>query len=224
VAAVSGELRLKSTDSDRSSGMDAYQKYEKFIRKTESSISSVPGVSGALYMLRRSLFQPLPNDTILDDVLIPMRAAVGGNWIGYDDRAIAWDVPSDDLKREKLRKTRTLQGNYQLLFRNLSWCLPGGHPLWFQYLSHKVSRLSAPFFGMAAFILSVCLYQQGNDWAGVFAMGIALSVALYPLSLMLPVLNSSKLVRIVSSFIALNWFNLIGFFQYLFATKKQSWK
>jgi biofilm PGA synthesis N-glycosyltransferase PgaC len=224
VAAVSGELRLKSEGAESLSGMDAYQKYEKFIRKTESSISSVPGVSGALYMLRKALFVPLPDDTILDDVLIPMQAATNGNWIGYDDRAIAWDVSSDDIKREKLRKTRTLKGNYQLLFRNISWCLPTGHPLWFQYVSHKVSRLTAPFFAIAAFIISVYLYMQGDDWAGILTFGFILVVALYPISLGMPILNRSKLIRIGSSFVALNWFNLLGFFQYFFSKKNKSWK
>ncbi|MEY8200640.1 MAG: glycosyltransferase [Colwellia sp.] len=224
VAAVSGALRLKPVDSENPSGMDAYQKYEKFIRTSESLISGVPGVSGALYMLRKALFKPLPSDTILDDVLIPMQAAKAGYWIGYDERAIAWDVPSDDLKREKRRKTRTLQGNYQLLFRNLSWCVPGGHPLWFQYLSHKVSRLSAPFFAIGSLIVSMMLYQYGNDWAGIFFIVLTLAIVLYPLSLALPILNKNKLMRISSSFIALNWFNLLGFYHYLFAKKKQSWK
>lgn len=224
VAAVSGELKLRTHKSGVESGMDAYQKYEKFIRKSESLVSGVPGVSGALYMLRRDLFSPIPDDTILDDVLIPMLAAKKGHWIGYDDRAIAWDIPSHDLSREKKRKTRTLNGNYQLLFRNLQWCTPGGHPLWFEYLSHKVSRLTAPFFAISVFLISLYLSCHGSYLAGVFNIMFLIVIALYPMSLAIPAINKNKLLRIASSFVALNWFNLLGFFQYLFTDKKQSWK
>ena len=145
VAAVSGEVKFLDSSGD-STGMDAYQKYERFIRKHEAQVSSVPGVSGAIYMLRVSQYKEINADTILDDVLIPMTAAKKGGWIGFDERVVAWDIPSDDWAREKKRKSRTLNGNYQLLFRHLHWCLPGGHALWFQYLSHKVLRLAAPIF------------------------------------------------------------------------------
>jgi len=230
--AVSGELKFRSEKvigskglkSKSESGMDAYQKYEKFIRQTESVVAGVPGVSGAIYILRRDLFKPMASDTILDDVLIPMNAAKQGFWIGYDDRATAWDIPSNDMAREKQRKTRTLKGNYQLLFRHLGWCFPGSHPLWFQYFSHKVSRLTAPFFAIGALGISLSLSLQGSYLCGLFSLALIIGVSLYPLSLLYPKVNNISLLRIGASFVALNWFNLLGFFQYLFSANKQSWK
>lgn len=224
VAAVSGELKFKKVDGSISSGMDAYQKYEKLIRSCEAKINSVPGVSGAIYMLRRDLFEPIPVDTILDDVLIPMNAAKNGDWIGFDERAIAWDIPSDDMEREKRRKTRTLNGNYQILFRNLSWCLPGLHPVWFAYASHKVMRLAAPFLAIIAITLSIILAIQGSIIFIVLSLILSIGVLMYPLSLYFEILNKNKLIRIGTSFVALNWFNLLGFVQYIFSDKKQSWK
>jgi len=232
VGAVSGELKFRnekivsetSLKNTTESGMDAYQKYEKFIRQTESIVAGVPGVSGAIYMLRRELFEPIANDTILDDVLIPMNAAKQGYWVGYDDRAVAWDIPSNDMAREKQRKTRTLKGNYQLLFRHLGWCLPASHPLWFQYISHKVSRLTAPFFAIGALGISVSLHLEGSLLWGGFSLALVCGVAIYPLSLLFPKLNNIPLLRIGGSFVALNWFNLLGFFQYIFSSNKQSWK
>lgn len=224
VAAVSGEVKFRDKSSTNSSGMDAYQKYERFIRKAEALTKSVPGVSGAIYMLRREQFKPIPKDTILDDVLIPMVAAKNGDWIGFDERAIAWDIPSDDMEREKRRKTRTLNGNYQLLFRNLNWCFPWGHPLWFEYLSHKVLRLAAPFLALLALVFSLYLSIQGNGIFSFIAILIALSILVYPVSIMLPVVNRSRIIRIASSFVALNWFNLLGFFQFVFSPRRNSWK
>lgn len=223
VAAVSGEVRFYEKDENET-GMDAYQKYEKFIRNSEASLNGVPGVSGALYMLKRDKFKPIPEDTILDDVLIPMVASQEGDWIGFDERAIAWDIPSDDMRREKRRKTRTLNGNYQLIFRNGIWCLPGGHPLWFEFISHKVMRLTAPFFAIIAFMCSSYLGLNGSHVFLLIAMAISGLVALYPLSLIIPGLNRSRIIKIGSSFVALNWFNLLGFIQYFFSPKQNSWK
>ena len=223
VAAVSGEVKfIESCDSK--GGMDAYQKYERFIRKSEASIASVPGVSGAIYMLRTSKFEAMPVDTILDDVLIPMVASKHGQWIGFDERVIAWDIPSNDWNRERKRKTRTLNGNYQLLFRNLSWCTSFGHYNWKAFVSHKVTRLLAPLFMLLVLISAVDLGLSGNDFYMLSFIVMVLAILLYPVSIVLPVLNRFKIIRIFSAFIALNWFNVLGFISFISINKKQSWK
>src|SRR5262249_5926513 len=68
VGAVGGMLVL---DGDAPAG--AYWRYEAAIRRLEAAAGSTVGVSGALYALRRSLWRPLPRETVLDDVLVPMR-------------------------------------------------------------------------------------------------------------------------------------------------------
>ena len=42
------------------------------------------GCTGAIYAIRRALYTPIPADTTLDDVVIPMRLAVAG-YRGYED-------------------------------------------------------------------------------------------------------------------------------------------
>jgi biofilm PGA synthesis N-glycosyltransferase PgaC len=221
--AVSGEVKFR-TEEGNISGMDAYQAYERNIRISESMIAGVPGVSGAIYMLKTVLFQPIPENTILDDVLIPMIAAKDGGWIGFDERVIAWDISSNDMKREKLRKTRTLNGNYQLLFKHPEWCFPGGHPLWFQFLSHKVLRLLAPFMAILLIVLSFSIGYVKNPLVFYIGLSALFVILLYPLSILFPIINKSSLLRIGTSFVALNWFNLLGFHQYLFSNRGQSWK
>ena len=157
VGAISGELMIESMDGNRfANAMGGYWKYEKFVRKCEAKIGKVPGVTGAIYMIRRKAFRAIDENTLLDDVLIPMNAAKLGYKIGFETNAIAWDVPSDDPKREKRRKVRTLAGNYQLLFRHLWWCIPFMHPIAFQFISHKILRILVPFFAiMASTLLSI---------------------------------------------------------------------
>ena len=73
VGVAGGELVL---GGDAPAG--AYWKYEALIRKWEGRAGSTVGVSGALYAIRRALWQPMPDETILDDVLQPMRARLAG--------------------------------------------------------------------------------------------------------------------------------------------------
>src|SRR6185436_5193471 len=73
VGAVSGELFLMEADNESTDGVGLYWRYEKALRSMESDIHSVSGATGAIYAIRRKLFVPLASETILDDVIIPMR-------------------------------------------------------------------------------------------------------------------------------------------------------
>ncbi len=79
VGAVTGELILTEGDGKPlERGLGLYWRCEKAIRHCESQVGSVVGVTGAIYAIRRELFEALPPDTILDDVLVPMRIARRG--------------------------------------------------------------------------------------------------------------------------------------------------
>lgn len=144
VGAVSGELQLLKEDSEFGQAMGTYWNYEKWIRRTESGIDSLCGVTGCLWAMRKHLFSPLPEGIILDDVYLPMEVVRQGYRVVFDSRAIAYDRPSKDSEDEYQRKRRTLLGNYQLL-RASRWILTAEDRIRFQFVSHKVCRLLVPF-------------------------------------------------------------------------------
>lgn len=156
VGAVSGELILKEEETRGGElRVDWYWRLEKYIRKQESRIFSCLGATGAIYLLRRSLFQPLPEDTILDDMLIPLGSVQRGYRILFESRARAVEEGYTNLKLEFRRKVRTLVGNYQIFFRS-SWALiPGKSKVAFQLISHKLFRLLVPFALLGIFISSL---------------------------------------------------------------------
>ena len=139
------------------SGIDVYWRYEKWIRDREGRYGSVPGATGALYAIRRELARPISPQSILDDVLIPMHAIAQGYRCVFEPGARIYDRPAQDSSREAIRKRRTLAGNVQLLLFHPRWCLPGGHPIAWQYLSHKIARLFSPLLLATAFLASACL-------------------------------------------------------------------
>jgi cellulose synthase/poly-beta-1,6-N-acetylglucosamine synthase-like glycosyltransferase len=149
--------RRRTVRSTIADGVGLYWKYEKQIRRLESAIDSTLGATGAIYAMRRSLFRPLPPDTVLDDVLTPMRVVLAGFRVVFNERARAFDRAAIDADAEARRKVRTLAGNYQILALEPRLLLPWHNRVWLQYVSHKIGRLVVPYAMLTMFCASVVL-------------------------------------------------------------------
>lgn len=183
VGGVCGELVLDSeTGGDQSSigeGIGGYWRYEKWLRRHESLIGSTMGATGAIYALRREHWQPLPPDTILDDVLAPMRAVLASARVVFAAGACAFDsaVPA---RTELRRKIRTLAGNYQILLQEPRLLNPLANPVWVQYVSHKIGRLVVPWALGALLLTSLILAPTSLFYAAACAAQLAFySLAAY---------------------------------------------
>ncbi len=141
-------------------GVGFYWRYEKALRRLESEVGSMLGATGAIYALRRALWQPLPPGTILDDVLAPMRAVLAGSRVCFEPRAQAFDYTPPDASTESRRKIRTLAGNVQILWFEPRLLVPFVNPVWLQYSSHKVGRLLVPYALMTLLASSIILLRH----------------------------------------------------------------
>jgi cellulose synthase/poly-beta-1,6-N-acetylglucosamine synthase-like glycosyltransferase len=165
----------RRTDSTVGDGLGLYWRYEKRLRQLETEVGSMIGATGAIYALRRPLWEPLPPGTILDDVLAPMRAVLAGHRVMFEPRARAFDVTARDADAEGRRKIRTLAGNVQLLWFEPRLLVPFINPVWLQYTSHKVGRLLVPYALMALFASSLAL--ANSSW--VYTAALAAQCAFY---------------------------------------------
>jgi cellulose synthase/poly-beta-1,6-N-acetylglucosamine synthase-like glycosyltransferase len=224
VGAASGELVFVQDDmTPYGEGVDAYWRYEKFIRQREALVHSAPGVTGALYALRRSCFRPISPRTILDDVAIPMQAVRAGHRVVFDSRALAYDKPSKSAAQEKVRKVRTLAGNYQLMGM-MPWVLvPGLNPIFLQFVSHKLLRLLAPF-AMAALLLANLSLARGSAFYAALLVAQGLGYALALGGLLLPAVARWRLARIAAAFLSLNWYAVLGLLQFLSHREGHLWQ
>lgn len=166
VGVVSGELVLRSQPGETTAaqGIGFYWKYEKFLRKCESRFRGVPGATGACYIIRRSLFNPIPDQTILDDVAIPMQAVARGYYCLFEPTAFIYDNPSGSTRQESIRKRRTIAGAAQLVRLFPQWIWPTSNPLWLEFVSHKLLRLVSPLLLLIVLLtnlalLAIPLYQ-----------------------------------------------------------------
>jgi cellulose synthase/poly-beta-1,6-N-acetylglucosamine synthase-like glycosyltransferase len=159
VGVVSGELVLRTTTTTTTAaaGIGSYWRYEKWIRRCESRFRGVPGATGACYALRRAFFRPIDENTLLDDVAIPMHIVCQGFRCVFEPAAIAWDDPARTPTQEAIRKRRTIAGAVQLLRLYPQWLNPRCNPLWWEYVSHKVARLTSPGWLMLALASNAAL-------------------------------------------------------------------
>ena len=84
VGAVSGDLVVASS-SGVMAGVGLYWRFEKWLRRQESRLHSTLGVSGSICAVRRELFKPIPQGTILDDVYWPIQVVRQGFRVVHDE-------------------------------------------------------------------------------------------------------------------------------------------
>lgn len=222
IGAVSGELVfLDENQNPFSKGIDAYWRYEKLIRNSESKFYSVIGVTGAVYSLKKELYKVLPTGVVLDDVLIPMHVILSGKRVLFNPDAIAFDIPSNDELNEKRRKIRTLAGNYQLVQMLPDLINPLKNKVFFQFVSHKLFRLIAPFFMITALISNIFLFDSG---AFYFFLCLA-QIFGYSTVLLNKKLSLSKILvfRIINTFVVLNWYSFLALIEFLKGKKTHLW-
>lgn len=212
VGAVSGELVLENADGSPSpDGLGIYWKIEKLTRKLESETGSVVGATGAIYAVRRELFQPIPQGTLLDDVLIPMQVARAGRRVLFHSGAIARDRVFPDSSKEFSRKVRTLTGNYQLL-RLAPWLLTPANPLLLRLISHKLLRLVVP-------LLLILLLTASAAASGVFYRTACVAQLLFYATaltgFLVPRARRQRSVGIAYTFTMLNVAAAVAFYNFL---------
>ena len=213
VAAVSGSLEIESSEAGTGAGVDLYWRLEKFVRQTESDIDSCIGCTGAIYAIRREWFEPMPEDTVLDDVVVPMRMAVAGGRVKFLGDAVAYDPQKLAPDSERRRKTRTLAGNFQMLMRYPGWLLPWRNRLWWQLIAHKYLRLAGPLLLIVCLIANLLL----ATWHPTYLL-LLIGQCLFYLAGFLGMLfrdSAWKVLTVPAGFLFLQWLCVRGFFEWL---------
>lgn len=180
VGCVSGELRYRGGEKSVE-GERTYWRYDQILKRLESKVSSLIGVNGAIYAVRKSLYEPLQAD-VISDFVEPLKIVQKGYRVLYEPEAVAWEATAEDPEKEFGRRVRIVTRSvYSLLGdRSLLTLL---NPLRYsifsvQFWSHKVLRWLSGLFLVLVFALNIPSVGQGL----VYAITMAGQVAFYLLA------------------------------------------
>lgn len=180
VGCVAGEKRVAAGDGEGAAATEGvYWRYESKLKEWDFRLSTAVGAAGELFAVRRELYEPQSEDTLLDDFMISMRIAGKGYRIAYCKEAYALETPSADMAEEGKRKRRIAAGGLQSVWRLRGLLNPLRHGvLTFQYLSHRVLRWTLTPLLLAALLpLNVVLLWSAHP--ALYAVVLALQAAFY---------------------------------------------
>lgn len=154
------------------SGEGAYVRYEMFLRKLESKVNTLVGLSGSFFAAKREVCRKWSTDlqsdfnTLLNSMKLGLRGISDPNTVGYYE-----DI--SDEKREFNRKTRTVLRGITVFMNSLSLLNPFKYGLFsWQLFSHKLCRWLVPFFLILAFISNAMIMPSSAFFTTLFILQI----------------------------------------------------
>jgi poly-beta-1,6-N-acetyl-D-glucosamine synthase len=176
VGCVSGKVILTDTTPDLHGPTGQYYSLEWALQEDSSALYSMAGADGAMYALRRELFRPCPNDTLIEDFVIPMQVIAQGKRVVMEPQAVGWEKGVQSLREEFRRKVRIAAGAAQGLLRGNAWPRNAPPRFWFIFVSHKLLRWLSPVIG--AIVIVAAVVWSNDLLARVTMAGAALIIVL----------------------------------------------
>ncbi|MCA9015383.1 MAG: glycosyltransferase family 2 protein [Planctomycetaceae bacterium] len=222
VGCVCGQLILE--DPATGKNVDGlYWKYENFLKHCETKLGAVLGVNGALYALRKSLFAPLPPETVNDDFLIGMRVHLAGRRLIYDGSALASEETATSVHAEFKRRIRIGTGAFQSLKYLKGLLNPKYGYIAFAFWSHKLLRWLCPVLMALALITNLCLLNNPLYQMTLLAQGLFYLTAFVGMKFVTGN-RYLKLCRVPGMFVQMNLALGIGFCRWILIKQTGIWE
>ena len=165
VGAVAGEKRVEGATEQ------FYWAFESWLKRRESLGRTTIGIVGELAAVRRSAFRQVPADVIVDDLWIGLDVIEQGGAIRYEPEAIAVEWQNPGLWAGWERRTRTIAGLLDLLWRRRGLLVPRRSPVSVELWGHKLMRAAFGPIAHAALIAQAIACLSHSRLAAAFVAG-----------------------------------------------------
>ena len=142
VGGVAGDQRyvIDPSSADASAGERGYWAMDRWLKEAESSGGSVISATGALYAVRRSLVDPVP-EGVTDDFVISTGVIAKGRRLVFAPSAVAFEPPAASNAAEWGRKVRVITRGLRAVIHRRALLDPRQHGFYsVQLLTHKILR------------------------------------------------------------------------------------
>jgi len=226
VGCVCGELRyVNPAEVGAGKGEGVYWRYEQFLKRRESLLGSLVGANGAIYAMRRELFEELGPD-IISDFIMPIRVRRKGCRAQYAPEAVAVEHSAKGFDEELRRRRRIIARSLYGLWTERGVLNPLATGIFsFQVVSHKVLRWLVPILLMTALGASGTRAFQGSvPFQGLFG----LQVVFYALAFLGYVASGSLgrrgLFYVPAYFVSVNLGALLGLWDFVTGRRHTVWQ
>lgn len=155
-------------------GEALYWNYDKWLKKIESSTGSIVAADGAIYAIRRELFQMPSIIAVTDDFAISTAVVEQGFRLVFDSEALAFEKPMALAEQEFNRKVRIMNRGLRGVLLRKKLLNPFKYGFYsIIFFSHKILRRLVPFFLVSLFIASIFLSGEGVFYQGAFLAQLA---------------------------------------------------
>lgn len=147
-------VKAKAADTT-SQGETLYWSFDKWLKQSESLTGSIVSAHGAIYAVRRDLYQHPASAAVTDDFAISTAVIEQGYRLVFESEAIAYEEPVPAAKREFGRKVRIMNRGLRGVLLRKRLLNPLRYGFYSVILfSHKVLRRMVPFFLLALIVVS----------------------------------------------------------------------
>lgn len=156
------QVYVKSKKADTtSSGETLYWSFDKWLKESESLTGSIVSAHGAIYAIRRALYQHPASAAVTDDFAISTAVIEQGYRLVFESEAVAYEEPVAAANREFGRKVRIMNRGLRGVLLRKKLLNPLRYGFYALVLfSHKVLRRMVPFFLLVLLATSWLLGMQ----------------------------------------------------------------
>lgn len=222
IGCVSSVDRVLGKDGNVT-GENFYVRYEMWLRKLESKVSSPVGLSGSFFAAKRSVCEDFSAEmdsdfrTLLNCIKRGMRGAIDADSIGYY-------LDLSDQRKEFERKVRTVLRGLTVFFHNLEFLNIFRYGVFsYQYLCHKMLRWMVPFLLIILFTVNASLAFISN----IYLVLLVVQILFYGIGLLSLYSNmyisGNIIFKIPVYFITVNASILVAWFRYIAGQRVVIW-
>lgn len=224
VGCAAGRLSyVDPSDSTVGAGARSYWNYETLLKKGESSVCSLIGVSGCIYAVRRSAYRPMYPEAC-SDFLIATEVFRQGLRTVYDPAAVCTEETNRRTDKEMKMRVRVIAQTISDLWRNRDMLNPLRSGFFaVQLISHKVLRYSVPLFLASAFLSSAFLATSSRLFFVIVAVQIAFATSAFIGWLLERIGLKAGPFGIPLYFALTNFASVAGFWQFLKGERYAAW-
>lgn len=220
VGLVTGWTKYRRSGCEEEEASGAYARLEKMTKEGESSISSCVGADGAIFAIRRELYQRLEEYDI-NDFVIPLHVLSQGCRVVLDNEVYCLEEPSQGAAKEFRRQARMTNRTLGAIRRNIHFLNPLQYGSFaFFLLSHKVLRFMTPLFAIGTWFTGLLLLTTAPLYLFIFILvTMFLSAGLVGLKGW----GHSRIIDLCATFLLTNVGQLVGWFRFLTGQSDTMW-